>query len=135
MSGPEQDDTAVVRRGFDLLNAGDFEGLLAMVHPDCVAHIPTHLANSGTFHGRDGYRRMIEGWTAAWEGFRAEPEEIVEVGDRFVVAVLQSARGSGSGVPVEMRLGYLIAVRDGQLAELRLCESREEALAFAEAAR
>jgi len=128
-------DVAVVRRGLDLLNAGDYEGLLAMVHPDFVGQIPTQLANSGTFRGRDGYRRMLEGWTAAWEGFRAEPEEIVEVGDQVVVAVLQSARGTGSGVPVEMRLGYLIGVRDGQLADLRLCESHEEALALAEAAR
>jgi hypothetical protein len=45
-----------------------------------------------------------------------------------MVPVHQVARGRGSGAEVEIRLAYLLRVRDGLLVEWRLCASVEEAL-------
>jgi ketosteroid isomerase-like protein len=90
--------------------------------------IPDGLGNAGTYRGREGFVRMIDGWHEAWEDFRIEIEDLVEEGDTVIVGITQHGRGRGSGIEVEMPGAHLMRFRDDRLHFWRLCGSREEAL-------
>ena len=74
--------------------------------------------------------RGLSGWLEAWDEFTIELEEVEGIGDRHVVcAARQSARGKGSGVEVEMRLGYMFEFRGDRVIRLHILDDREVALA------
>jgi ketosteroid isomerase-like protein len=50
------------------------------------------------------------------------------------VPVRQRARGEGSGVEVEIRIGHLWTVRDGRIARLDVFAARDDALRAADEA-
>ena len=124
-------DLDVVRRCFDAMNARDLETLVELVHEEIVADVPTGFANADSYRGREGFRRMAEQWLEPWREFRIEPLELVEEGDAVIVSVHQSGTGRESGIEVDMDLAYLVRVRDGMLAEWRLCVDAGEALELA----
>ena len=120
----------MVRRGFEAINARDLQALMDLVHDDIVATVPSEYANADVYRGREGFLSMAEEWLEPWSEFRAEPLELIEEGDAVVVPVHQSGTGRESGIEVDMDLAYLLRVRDGLLAEWRLCADAEEALEF-----
>jgi hypothetical protein len=64
--------------------------------------------------------------------FRPEPRRIEAVGERHAVAdVLQTGRGRGSGVEVEMTLGYLFEYVGGRATYVALHPTFDEAMAVA----
>jgi ketosteroid isomerase-like protein len=120
-------DLDVVRRGFETMNAGDLEGLIAVLADDVVAIVPSEYANADVYRGREGFRLMAEQWLEPWSRFRAEPLDFIQEGGAVIVPVHQSGTGRESGIEVEMDLAYLMRVRDGRLAEWRLCADIGEA--------
>jgi ketosteroid isomerase-like protein len=124
----------LVQSGLTALNSGDLEAIYGVVADDVVAVIPEGLANAGSYEGVEGFRQMMGQWLEVWEGFRAEPLELIPVGeDTVAVSVRQTGTGQGSGVEVEAHFAYLFRGRDEQLVEWRLCRDVDEALAHARA--
>jgi ketosteroid isomerase-like protein len=122
----------LVQSGLAALNSGDLEAIYSVVADDVVAVVPEGFANAGSYEGVEGFRKMMGQWLEVWEGFRAEPLELIPVGeDTVVVSVRQTGTGQGSGVAVEAHFAYLFRARDGQLVEWRLCRDTDEALAHA----
>jgi uncharacterized protein len=121
------DELDVVRRGFEAMNAGDLEALIDILADDVVATVPSEYANADVYRGRDGFRLMAEQWLEPWSEFRAEPLGFIEEGDAVIVPVHQTGTGRESGIEVDMDLAYLMRVRDGKLAEWRLCADADEA--------
>src|SRR5436190_5971988 len=96
------------RAGLEAFNRGDVEGVLAVLADDIEIFSSPALANPGTFHGHQGYLQWVGDWLEAWEGLTIKVERIEPVGERHVVvAVRQTARGSGSGIPVEMETAFM----------------------------
>lgn len=126
----------LIRVGFEIFEREGFsavEALLPLIDPEIEVYTEPRLINAGTYHGHDGYLRWARQWMEAWEDFRMEALEFIEVGDSIVVVPLhQTARGRGSGVPVEMEIAYLLEVRDGKVRRFHLYESKEGALGAAE---
>lgn len=136
MSSAEQrqrENVDLVRRGVETFRRGDVDGLLALAREDFEIFLPTHLPNSGTYRGHDGFLAWLGQWLDAWEDFTVAIADVEPAGERHVVAMMrQSARGKGSGIPVDMEIAYLWEVRDGRFAAMHLYDSREEALRVAE---
>jgi ketosteroid isomerase-like protein len=137
MSSDEKDrareNAALVRRVVEVFQAGDFEQIFALAHPDFEVFVPASLANAGRYRGRDGFLTWLEQWLEAWEGFTVQIDDVEPVGEHHVVANMhQSAQGKGSGVAVEMNISYLWDIREGRLAAMHLYATREEALRAAE---
>jgi ketosteroid isomerase-like protein len=134
---PERDrtaDVAAVRGGIEASNRGDLDAVLELFDPEIEFHIAPGLGNAGTYRGHAGYREGFEGWADAWDDFTIEILDVQAVGDRHIaVDARQSARGHGSGVEVEMRLGYMFELRDGKVVRLHILHDRDSALAAAEA--
>ena len=65
----------------------------------------------------------------AWESYRLEPEEVRQVDeDRVLALVREVARGRSSGVEVESRWGYVLTVRDGQIVRVEAYRDADRAL-------
>ena len=84
---------------------------------------------------------LVDDTPAIHEDFRkvlcreaaSELDDFEAVGRTHVVSrAHQTARGRGSGIPVEMWIAYLWDVRDGQATALHLYPTRDEAVEVAE---
>jgi ketosteroid isomerase-like protein len=65
----------------------------------------------------------------AWESDALQPEEYIDAGDGRVLLVARaSARGQGSGVDVELRVGIMWTIRDGKTVRIDYFSSPDDAL-------
>ncbi len=108
---------------------GDF-GSAEWAHPD----IEFEFADGpepGLWTGREAMSRRYGEWLSGFHGFRAEPEQYVEVdSNRILVLVHNSGRGRTSGVEFEQRtVANYFEVRDGLVTRLVLYWDRARALA------
>ena len=78
---------------------------------------------------------MSETWRAtlaAWEDFRAHPDEVIDHGDRVLVINSISGRGKGSGADVSAITATLFTVEGGRVVGLGLYWDPERARQAAE---
>jgi ketosteroid isomerase-like protein len=107
-------DVEALERGYAALNRGDLSVVLDLLDPDIEWHEPGDSPEAGTHRGRDSFERHFRGWLDSFEGFRVEPERVVERGDRLVAVVRQTGTGRASGVQVETRLAHVWTVVNGR---------------------
>jgi ketosteroid isomerase-like protein len=126
------DREKLARSGIDAYNAGDAAGMLARLSEDVEVFAAPELANSGRFHGHDGFLRWITEWTDAWEDIAANVIRAIPVGERQVVlATHQTGRGR-SGIEVSMELAFIFDIRDdGLCSYLAMLPDSETAVALA----
>src|SRR5512143_3855370 len=106
---------ALARAGMEAFNTGDVPRMLDALASDIEVYASPEMANSGTYHGHDGFVRWITAWTDAWEQISAAVTETINVGDRHVVtAVHQEGRGR-EGIELTMELAFLFDVGDDGL--------------------
>jgi uncharacterized protein len=117
-----------LRRGYEALNRGDVSVVLELLDPDIEWHEPAPSPEAGTHRGRDSFERFFRGWIESFEGFRVEPEQVVERGGRLIAVVRQSGRGRASGVEVEARLAHVWTVEDGKAVRWEAVADADEAL-------
>jgi ketosteroid isomerase-like protein len=67
-------------------------------------------------------------WLDTWDEYRQDVEEVIEEGDSVVALVHIKARGSASGVAVDIRFYPQFKVRDGKIAYIYDHEDRDAAL-------
>jgi ketosteroid isomerase-like protein len=129
----QRENVEAITAGVEAFRRGDVEEVMFLLDDDIEVHMPSDLPNSGTYRGHDEYRKWLGRWLEAWEGFDMEIEQIEPVGRTHVVSYThQTARGKGSGIPVEMWISYMWDVRDGKAVAMHLYSTREEAIGVAE---
>jgi len=87
----------------------------------------------GLWNGLEAMSRQYGDWLRGFEGFRAEPEEYIEVDDdRVLVFVRNTGRGKASGAEFEQRtVANFFEIHDGLVTRLILYWDRDRALADA----
>jgi ketosteroid isomerase-like protein len=114
-----------LRRGYEALNRGDVSVVLELLDHDIEWHKPAPSPDAGSHRGRDSFERFFRGWIESFDGFRVEPEAVVERGARLIAVVRQSGRG----VEVEARLAHVWTVEDGKAIRWEAVPDPDEALA------
>ena len=123
------ENVEALRRGFDAMNLGDMNSILAFVHPDFEVAIPPELsAEPDTYRGHDGVRRYFESFEDAMRDIRFDAERVWDVGDTVVVALRLTAKGRETGILVEQTLGQVWTVRDGVAMRVQSFVTVSEAL-------
>src|SRR5690242_4253548 len=97
------DDPALVARVFRDFLDEEYELRLPGGYPE----------GEPVFRGREGIAEMIAMLRAAWSEWHFEPERFIDAGDSVVVLVRVVAKGSASGVPIELPDGHVVTIRDG----------------------
>jgi ketosteroid isomerase-like protein len=123
----------LLKAALDLYQREGPASLLPMADPEIEVYTARGLVNVGTYRGHEEYLAWSADWLDAWEDFKLEALEFIELGDSIVVVpVHQTAKGRGSGISVEMDVAYLVEIIDGKVTRFHLYESREEAVEAAE---
>jgi ketosteroid isomerase-like protein len=118
----------LVRAGFDWYARGNLDQFFKFVDPHVEIVEPFGLPGARTYHGHEGLLEAFQSWAGQWDDFRAEPERIIDAGDRVVVLVHQFGRGKASGATVEQRLAYVCTIRDRKLIRWQAFSRFSEAL-------
>lgn len=95
-----------------------------------VLHEAPSLGIEPSASGVQGFREAWRAWLGAWESFRAEVEDVVEVEDRVVVLIRLRRRAPG-GETEERPVGAVWTFRAGRVARIDFGLDREEALRLA----
>lgn len=126
-----RDDVETVRRAFELffvkgdLDAVFREGLAA---PDLEWRPSTEVPDAQSYIGPEGVAEFVAVWTQDFTDWSVRLEELLDAGGRVVALVTQTARGKGSGVPVEQDFGVVVTLADGVITRVKVYIDRSEAL-------
>jgi ketosteroid isomerase-like protein len=129
-----QENVDLVRRGYELLNAGGPEALL-------VAGIwsreiefdfsPSEIPGLGAYRGHDEVRGFFEeDWFAAFpfEEWEVVLDQLVDHGDQVIAVHHQRGLGASSGVAAELEQAVIFTVRDGKIVRAEIYGDPEKAL-------
>jgi ketosteroid isomerase-like protein len=120
-----QADLETVRAGYEAMNRGDWNAVLALMHPD----IELKTTLFGTHVGHGEIRRVVEDQLSPFEEVIFEPFDFFERGDQVVVFVLIRYRLRRSSVaPPAVRVGTVWTMRDGKAIRCETFPRREQAL-------
>ena len=111
------EDFEVVRRAWAAASAADQDALGRELHPEVVA-IPFGAALEGkAYRGPEQVRAWLrDEILVSWEFFQVLPERFQRVGDKLLVTGRWNARGSESGVELDIPASWVVEVRDGKVA-------------------
>jgi ketosteroid isomerase-like protein len=123
-----QENVELVQRAYDLLNAGDIEGLLSMLSPDIELDERYLAPDAAIYRGHDGVRRWLRRGSDAIEEPHFEVLRWFHGGDAVVTDVTVRVRGAGSGLETGARLARAIRVSDGKATYVASFPSVEQAL-------
>ena len=120
----------VARHIVDAINRGDVEAVAEMVSEDFELDFSNSRGPmSGTYRGADGIREFMTSFFEPWAEVEFAPGEMVELDDERVLTVnTVRARGDGSGAEVAATGASIWTIRDGEVAAVKLYQSKEEAL-------
>jgi len=119
-----EQDVEVVRRAFKAFQKGMASGNpaitfdLGLLSPDAKWIVPSGAGIQPEYEGRDGWLEFIKAWTEDFD-WSIELAQAVDAGDgRVVVETHQRAAGKASGVPVELQMGGVWTVENGQVVRM-----------------
>jgi ketosteroid isomerase-like protein len=112
------EDTDAVRRFYAAWNASDLEGVLDAFDPDAEFWpVMVPLLSREVYRGHDGIARWFAELRERWSEVRAEPERIIERGERVVV-IVRLVAADAAGEELDARIANVCWVRDGRIVVL-----------------
>jgi ketosteroid isomerase-like protein len=113
----------------EAFNARGVDAALPHIHPELVWNAPPEWLESDVYRGREGLRELATSWGQNFDEYRLDLERVVDLGDgRAVALVHQRGRLKGTGHPMEMAVGWIVELVDGQVARVDVYFSWEAAL-------
>jgi ketosteroid isomerase-like protein len=128
-----EENVEVVRRLFEAFGEGMERGdpgawFASNEVADDLEWIGIPGVGLGTYRGREEFVEFMRVWTDDFEDWAIDMEQVIDAGDDRVVTVFrQTARGVGSGVPVELVQGAVNELEGGRLIRVRHYASPKEA--------
>jgi ketosteroid isomerase-like protein len=125
-----QENIEIVRTIIASINRRDLDQALVAAHEDFEADWSNSIApHGGVYRGRERARALFEAFLEAWEEFRWDVQEIVEVDEARVVVVNRvRGRGRGSGVEVDATGAQVWTIAGGKVRSVKLYQSKADAL-------
>jgi uncharacterized protein len=117
----------VVLGAYDSFNRGDVEAILDLLHPDVEWVPPPTSVDPQPLRGREAVREYLA--PNFFESQSAEPLELIEHGNRLLVAARVRARGRGSGIELDQTGYHVLTIEDGRAVRFEVHVERATALA------
>jgi ketosteroid isomerase-like protein len=129
-----QENVERAREAYDALGLavrkGDFDAFFReYVHPE-IEWVPLEGGpdSYAVSSGKGPVKARMMAMFDVMEGPRIEAGEIIDAGEKVVIAVRVSGRGRGSGIDVEASWFHVLTARDNKAVRIEWYGSREEAL-------
>jgi ketosteroid isomerase-like protein len=105
-----------VRASYEAFARHDLDGALAMMSDDIEWHQAQGLPHGRVYQGLPAVRAAVFDPidTEWWEDFRADPQEVIGVGDDVVVLGRYTAHAKQSGKPLDVPFAHIWRFRDGK---------------------
>jgi ketosteroid isomerase-like protein len=125
-----QENVEVIRAGIAAFNRLDLDAFVAVLSPDVVWEENPDLPGlREIYRGRAEVREWIDEILEAVQTLHNEIGEITELrDDRVFTENVVTGRGTGSGVPVELRYWSVFWVTEGKIARRQVFWNKDEAL-------
>ena len=123
----ESERAAIIRSAYEAYSRGDFEAVLALLDPDVEWHPPHDALEPQPLLGREAVRDYLA--PNLFDEQRAEPEEILEEGDRVLVVARTKIRGAASGLEIEATNFHVWTVVDERAVRFEIFSDRNQAVA------
>jgi ketosteroid isomerase-like protein len=124
------------RRAYELYGRGDFDALLKLFAADVEVYVAPPNFESGTYKGRQSYRKLIERWGASWSTMVIEPVSLTAAGDWVLAMVEYRGCPRESDIEVTQRSWEKSLWREGACQRYEVYFDAEQGRrAFAEAGR
>src|SRR4051812_15765240 len=125
-----QENVEIARRGYAAFNDGDMAGALDMFDPDIEwSASDVFFDTPVTYSGREEWRtRFLPDLMEIFEAYRAEPEELIDLGEQVLAIVRLEGIGRRSGAEVIARVGHVATFRNRKM--VRFVEYAEVAEAL-----
>jgi ketosteroid isomerase-like protein len=111
--------------------ASDPNALLGILDEDVRWDYVGAFPESVTYRGPTEVARFLHEWSAGFDDFGFEAEELIDAGDAVVVCLHQWGRGKKTGAHVESRTWQLFSFRHGKVIQCRGYATKAEAAAAA----
>jgi ketosteroid isomerase-like protein len=116
-------------RRVDVTEPDVSEAFVERLDPEVEFEEDPSFPEAGVYRGRSEVLRYFKNFTAEFEQFVFEVEDMKVVGEDGVLACLrQTGRGKGSGAEFDFQSAWLFTVRDGGVARIRSYLDQAEAL-------
>jgi ketosteroid isomerase-like protein len=123
-----RENVELVRDAAEAFNRRDLDAWVAHFDPDIVWHAFPDEPDPGPFHGHDAVRAMATRWTDVLSDFRLEAKEFIDADEYVLMPARMLGRIRDSDAEVTVHEVYVNKCRNGKIAEVRECRTKEEAL-------
>lgn len=116
-----QEHVDALRFAYEAFNRRDLDALLEFYSPEIVWEQDEGFVEPGTHYGHAGVRHVFDSIFEGFEDFRIEAQEIHDVDDDRVLAIVRiRATGNLSGLKLDNPGGHLYWFRDGMVVKVKL---------------
>jgi ketosteroid isomerase-like protein len=124
-----EENVEILRRAFEAFASEGAEGLRPYVDPEVVVHPFPEWMEDPVYHGFDGFKELLHGWTEGFEDFTPQVDEFRNADDEVVVWLgHNTGRIRGTNIPINQPVGGVHRFRDGLLIEVHYFMTWREAL-------
>jgi ketosteroid isomerase-like protein len=119
---------ALVRKGYDALERGDWETVLSLIDPEIEVHSIPEGPDPDVYHGIAG---LLENYRKTAEMFgeiHFVPDELIDAGEHVIAFGRLVGTGKASGAPVEASGAHVWTLRNNKAIRVRAFMTREQAL-------
>ena len=121
------------QQAVEALNRRDLDALTPFRHPNFELHAPHDVVESGlmepSYRGDAGYRIYVSEVLGVWgDDMRAEPVELIDLGDRFVLLYNMAVRARASGIQLIGEMATVAVLNDGKTIRQHDYLAQSEAL-------
>ncbi len=123
-----QENVEASERAWAMFMAGEIESLLALLDQEAEVHEAPEMPGARVFHGPEGWRQQIEGFSEAFTDLSYQRLESIDCGETVIAVIQATGTATSSGVPGEVTYAQAETWRNGRMVLLRYFISREDAL-------
>jgi ketosteroid isomerase-like protein len=109
-----EENVELARRIFEALNRNDIDAAIEKLDPEVEWVPPASLPERRTFRGRDWAGMHLIELLEPFDDSRFELEDVIDAGDRTLVAVHVVGRGKTSGFEMDARFYSVLTWRSGR---------------------
>ncbi len=113
----EQDNRAVVQRGYEAFGRGDIPGLLSLLDEriEWVTPGPPDLPTAGTRRGLQEVAEFFQTLAGLFDVQRFEPRAFVAEGDRVLVVGSETAKVKATAKAIEVEWAHAFTLNEGKV--------------------
>jgi ketosteroid isomerase-like protein len=124
-----QENVEIVRDAAMTFNRGDLDAWFEYLADDIdYRAIEGALDDRGPIQGKAAMRAHWQDWLDTFDDLKAEPLELIDVGDDVVTVLRFAGRAKLSGVQSDLTFAIVYTLRDGKIARGREYWTKEQAL-------